>query len=951
MRLKYWAILAAVVWLAVAAAGRAAEPATNDTILCEAEEFKVEKPGWRAMKWGENYYASTFANTFLSRKAFLGAPEQCDETVARYTADIKIPGRYLVLVRYEAAYRFETQFKVQVEQAGHQSLNRLYGARDNIKIWPFGNKLQKEVALDWGAVENIVWEGQDVYVDLKPGPVILTLIAGHQPEPAAKRNVDVLMLTTDDAQVKMRIEKEQYLPLDGMLTQAGDVWLKIHNTSATTNTVKSLMFPGGPWEQHSPYWVHLRNWKPVVTKIGPEATSEWIEVGSDMDTLNDGLWGFSSTAPCQLEFGLRDAAGKIESLRTFTVNGQLRLLGRADTRYSRQIGTPEEATAELTAYLDKIAPYGRTPTLTPIYAVCGIPDAQRRFGFVDESKGANVYVDWRRQSLAQLEAKCQKLSADQRKAIGVVSLGDEISLPVPTGAAAAAGFAAYLKEQGVPASEIGTAAQFSVDAKLKTTQPAVYYWSRRYQNHFGRQMMKDATDVIRKYCPQAGVGANYSPHGTPAQAFLGNVSQWVTTFRDDALTLPWSEDYVWQVPVASPQMNEISLDLFRAGIRGKPDRKILMYVMPHWPGNTPSMWRRLFYGDLAHGMKMVDLFEFQPVWMAYTENHCSLPETYAIVKRALHELGLFEDIIQAGHVCDGQVALWFSETGDIWDDNNGSFGPAKSALYLAVRQQQVPLDIVIEGDSLDAYRVLYLTDQHVSEAASKKIADWVRRGGRLFVTAGAGAFDEYNQPNKILLELIGRHDFTIEAPADKQVGFLKQDLPFATPVATLEWHGSKIPAYGAVALTHDSPVTVREAGKGQVTVCSFLPSLTWLKPAIPLKPVDRGSTDDAMAHFMPINFDPAMTELIGSPCDGLVRPVQASVPMVETTVIESPKGVVIPVVNWTGKPVAGLQLTINRPLPGKNITLASGAKISTKTDKDALVLTFDLDVADAVIVR
>ena len=29
---------------------------------------------------------------------------------------------------------------------------------------------------------------------------------------------------------------------------------------------------------------------------------------------------------------------------------------------------------------------------------------------------------------------------------------------------------------------------------------------------------------------------------------------------------------IWQVPVGTPQMNGISLDLFRAGIRGKPDR-------------------------------------------------------------------------------------------------------------------------------------------------------------------------------------------------------------------------------------------------------------------------------------------------------------------------------------------------------------------------------------------
>ena len=84
-------------------------PAPDGTIFCEAEEFTVEKPGWQTQPWGENYYAATFANTFLSRKAFLGAPEECDETVATIRINVQEMGRYLVLVRYEAVYRFQTQ--------------------------------------------------------------------------------------------------------------------------------------------------------------------------------------------------------------------------------------------------------------------------------------------------------------------------------------------------------------------------------------------------------------------------------------------------------------------------------------------------------------------------------------------------------------------------------------------------------------------------------------------------------------------------------------------------------------------------------------------------------------------------------------------------------------------------------------------------------------------------
>src|SRR5687767_7729046 len=63
------------------------EPINDTTILAEAEEFRATDPGWRARPWGENYYCATFANAFLSRKAFLGAPEQGARTSA--TLDVR----------------------------------------------------------------------------------------------------------------------------------------------------------------------------------------------------------------------------------------------------------------------------------------------------------------------------------------------------------------------------------------------------------------------------------------------------------------------------------------------------------------------------------------------------------------------------------------------------------------------------------------------------------------------------------------------------------------------------------------------------------------------------------------------------------------------------------------------------------------------------------------------
>jgi hypothetical protein len=977
--------------------------------ICEAEEFQHQQDpnaaaGWRAQRFGENYYAATFANSFLSRKAFLGAPKQCDKTAASLQVDVKEAGRYLVLVRYEAAYRFETQFRVQVEQAGKTVLDRLYGARDNLKIWAFSQKLKTEVGWSWGAVENIVWEGHDAFATLQPGRATIRLIAGKQPEPAAKRNVDLVMLTTDVEQVQMRIDKEKYLPLDGMLTQSGDVFLRVSNLGGQPLTFTGKNAPaGGNWQQHSPYWVHIRNWKPPSIKVEPRQTSEWVEVGGTMDSLADGQWFWTGNEKYKAEFGLKNAAGQVELLAAFTGEGDLTLAADANTRYSRRLRKQDQVLYDLLAYLKKEnpAPHGRAPQRTIIYGrtfdaldkgkhAAAVREFKQLFPLTDtkpDATGGRGYIDVRSVPTPKLAEHCQKLGASAKN-IAVVSLGDEIGLPSPSGAAAAEGFRQWLQSQSLKPSDIDPSADrdwnkinYDIAATLKETKPGVYYWSKRYQYHFGIQAIKRRTDILRRHLPNAAIGANFSPHNPPEHMFLGEVFKWVSVFRDSGMTLPWSEDYIWQVPVGTPQMNNINLDLFRAANRHHPDRKIMYYVMPHMPNNTPNQWRRLFYGALGHGTKIVDLFEFRPVHVAYTENHVDEPEMYRMILGSFRELGLFEDIVQDGHVRPAEAALWFSETGDIWGDSHGSFAAAKRGLYTAIRHQQISLDFVVEQDALDGtldkYRVLYLTDAHVSSAASQKIAAWVNAGGQLFTTAGAGMFDELNRPNQTLRNLLGFDQTALDAPEGKQITWIKQDLPFAAPVGTvfmpdvLELRSkdsfnfatgvptfgvrSRVKLNGAQVVTEFKDklpaVTTRVASQGRVTSCQFLPGLSYYKPAVPQRPVDRGSTDDAMIHFLPIDFEEHMARLISLPAESLSSPCKCSHPLVEATVIESKHGVAIPLINWTDGRVDDLQVMVAFPTPPANASLASGGEVKVEEKDGFRIYTLDLEVADALILR
>ncbi|MAE60124.1 MAG: hypothetical protein CMJ49_02080 [Planctomycetaceae bacterium] len=979
----------------------------DGSIIAEAEEFIIQDAkGWQAKSWGENYYAATFANCFLSRKAFLGAPATCDRTVATINVNVPAAGKYLALVRYEAAYRFETQFTVRITQDGATVLDRKYGARANPKIWAFGQKIKPEVAWGWGAVENVVWEGHDAHVDLQPGTATITLIADRQSGDAANRNIDLVMLTTDEADVLHRIENERYLPLDGLLTQAGDVHARLTNHSSSPVT---LTFR--PCRQHSPYWVHLRSWpESILLTADDNQTTDWLEVGSLLDSLNDGQWAPTAEGDdldYTLEIGLRNAAGEIESINRFRFDiANPELTYHADTRYSRRVGLTQDVLFKLLADLKSKPLHGQRPRRTVIHGytfgsnrenspevaraveefvdlfalatilsgghtvAAGTPQAPR--GYTDA-----LYSGYDYTFEAKTTAATKKLKELTEQGIAglihTVSLGDEIGLPTPE-ADDHEGFRNWAQSRGLTLTDLipggdgeWSDIQYNPDDK---SNPRVFYYSRRYRQEFGIAAQKGLTDLIRQYLPNAGIGANYSPHHS--SAYVGNVHKWVTLFREEGMTQPWSEDYIWQLPVGTPQMSALLLDTFRAGTRPHPQQKIHFYVMPHTPGNTPAQWRRQFYSDLAHGMKVVNLFEFRPVQTANTENHTSDPAMFHQVLKSFYEMGGFEDIIQDGQVRWGNAGFWMSETGDAWDNSRNPLAAAKRSLYIAMLHQQLATDIVVEADAvdgtLDDYAVLYLADQNVSTIASQKIAEWVHSGGKLFATAGAGMYDQFNRPNNILRALLGVEESSFDLPEDSYVQFIKQDIRFAKPIDVVTWTAdhqthempifavrSRITATSADVrgtFTDGSPaVTRRAVGQGSATYVAFAPGLSYFYPAIPRRPVDRGSTDDAMSHFMPTDFDSGAAALIGSVAAGTPRPVERSHSLVDARMVESESGIVIPLINWTDQPVRNLIVTINTDRSISKVESASGRRVSVRQETGRIIVTLNLKIADALILR
>jgi len=239
--------------------------------VSQAENFTAVGDGWEPKAWCDgNYFCTTIDNVFHSRQAYLHAAAATKKAHAK--AEVVVPqnGLFSVLVRYEAVFHFGSGFRVQIEQGGSKVFDRLYGMRENVKLWAFsGPRLSGGMQLDipgacppellvaecswtYGSVENMLWEGVNATAQLSKGPATIRLLVDETCSANstastvkrdggtedADRNIDAFLLTTNSTDVMSRATVYESgglsVPLDGLFTQAGEVYFKFTVSAAAT---------------------------------------------------------------------------------------------------------------------------------------------------------------------------------------------------------------------------------------------------------------------------------------------------------------------------------------------------------------------------------------------------------------------------------------------------------------------------------------------------------------------------------------------------------------------------------------------------------------------------------------------------------------------------------------------------------------------------------------------
>lgn len=1078
----------AVLCLAPVAAAQKPRPAVR--LIAEAEDFAV-KSGWKVVPYRENYYAGTFAVTFLSRMACLGAPEQVEAgkpAVAEQVVQIPYADTFEVLARYEQPFQFSCEFTVEVEQGGKVVAKFPCGRLTDPKIWGLNN--HERVPMErysWSGTDNIVWQHPGA-VKLAAGPATLRLIAEAQLENgkervnAAKRHVDVLCLTNDRAGMEEQRKKARYLELDGWLVQDGDLFVRFTNPADGHGPCVPVVAPFDQG-QHSPYYIHVRDWPTThVLKSGllvsprnytiagprskqaadalelkpdrflkgdpknpkaapkldmpddqylkPGETSVWVPVGQVLDALNYSQWFpqaiYKTKADgvhLRLEFATPDGKGGLKVVKDITVKGPAHNLSPAcfdipgvvnpnpelakiltERYWSPVIRTQKEVLDWLAAEVAKFPKKGATPQRFLIYNIMGFSGVLNAFPEAKQialALGDNTSVNPDRKK-RELVAHWgdPKIDAIKKQEAGrkgglddvhIVSYGDEIHLPAMP--LTDAEFAAWLKERGV---------QYPGEVKYtKDRKDALYYYSQIAAKEKGGRHYATGTE----YYKSKGVltGANYSPHAN----FLVSEIDYVRPFKLRAMSMPWAEDYAWQIAEFSPQVVGYLTSGLRAGAK-YDNLPIHMYVMPHSPGQLPSEFRQSFYTAVGHGAKMVNYFCATPSAVGYTENYVDsydLP-MWRQIHACTHEAGIFENYVMDGRVRPAKVGLLLSSVDElITGVNNFSLAihnSERKAIYYALRHAGVPVDFLTEDDVIDGrakdYKLIYVTQQYVHSKCIDALTKWCEAGGTAVALCGGGMWDEFQKENPAAAQFYGASGSRIVTDPNlvpkyllkENVPFLaKHDLPRYEPMDAVQWNNAGLPKEpsanpspnhifdvpvvvwkqpltatdGAVIgkFKDGSPAVVSKThGKGRAVLFGFLPGQAYVKSGLPVRPVDRGASKDSYAHYLPTQMSPFLRLRLvddylgrGSPD---ARPVACSAGLVETTCIDTPPlagkpaRLAVPLINWSGTPVNNMTVTIRNVDKVSSVRSVERGELKYTLAKGALVIEMPLDVADMLLI-
>ena len=582
------------------------------------------------------------------------------------------------------------------------------------------------------------------------------------------------------------------------------------------------------------------------------------------------------------------------------------------------------------------------------------PEVRPKYDFVDP--GGHHWVQFgpnltREDIDNQIRPPAQATRAAPRPTL--FNFSDEItSPPIDTDKAALRHFHAWLQERNVRPAELGVKALGDVvpiesPAMLRQRQKQdpkaanrIFYYTARFRQAAATERLRWLTESFHRYAATniltsslvadhpyfsgSGLGMGMDE---PNMAWGGYPLSldWFDLARQRAVDVIGIEDWMGLQYMYGPrytwegfQLMGFQAAIFRSGSRGL--QPIIAWI-------TPSDETNLVLKSssaLAQGAKHFYYWTYGPTATS-TENYWSdLRGAYDGIVRMTRQLASAEHIIAPGSTRKTRVALLYSISSDLWQPWGYIHMLERRATYLALVHDHYMVDMLTDEDiaagRLKEYEVLYAVDPNISARATAAIEQWVRDGGYLFGSCGAGSRDEFNEPGPGLARVFGiepavrsevhRAEYRVRGSLNgidyvdlvrlDRTSLLGEPATFGVLGVRVTFTPVGSQVIGRFKRNNAPAAVLNEFGRGRAVYVGACPGLSYLK--------DAGFVPAELKERYPLAQRRLLTGVVAA--RGVMRLVELSHPVVEAGVYDAPAGTALVLANFTYRPIQALTVRV-----------------------------------------
>jgi len=490
-------------------------------------------------------------------------------------------------------------------------------------------------------------------------------------------------------------------------------------------------------------------------------------------------------------------------------------------------------------------------------------------------------------------------------------------------------FRTYLAGLELTPATFGESMWEDVFPTVNKLQPMLYYYTVMFRTQIVTDFFKLGNDTLALKIPNMPTTANFAEDATYYGNAISRGVDWFAIFKQGALNLGWSED--WLAQTVTKQLCGYRSAMLRSATH-RANKQFGMYNVL-W--NTPWDIEAKAATHIGHGAQGIYHYAWGP---EYTGGDAlsDYTDMYPALKRVNFAIGAAENFrgdnyLVGATVPAAKIALLYSHTTDAWtlDQGTSVFGKDRAGIYLILRHLGYPVDILTEQDIVDGYLAGYsmviYDGSHLLSNALIPLVNWVSAGGILYVGPGALGFDEFN--NSLGFDaLMGitrqAYQLVAEPGDDMSLRFAIDRKPVTyngSPMESLCGYQKVTSTGGATILaTFDedgSPAAfTKTVGVGKLEFSGFFPGLAYQKGGAATK-YDRDVLEPEQVTYGSTDWPVVCRNLFANDLVGsLTPPVTTGNHLLEANRIEAAngKGSVVILSNWTGVSLPSARISFPR---------------------------------------